>query len=283
MSRISFLLLYIILFCSQSFAQTLIPNSGFENWQDYDTLMQGHQLPSKWTAFKTDTLFNNGYQGMVRKSNYAARGNYSVQMIVDSTNNMYTEETLQNTFPFKGRPTSLRFFTSFSEEGNGASATVIFYALDTNGNWKTVGSGFNSFGYTQAGWVEQAFNILYTDTVLPTRCHIAFDYPSNAVGKKNISFYVDEISFSTNTNISDPISAIPNIFPCPAQKELFVDLKYSASIQIFDIMGKPIYKQAFLSGKSNLLIDNLPNGIHLLYIMYANGETTIDKIIIDHP
>lgn len=281
-SRLS--LLYILFFSIQSFAQTLVPNSGFENWQDFDTLNQGHQLPSKWTAANTDTLFMLGNSGIVRKSSYAARGSYSVQMVIDSSNNLYDHETLQNTFPFKGRPNSLRFFASFDQPGNSATATIILYASDTNSNWKPVGSGVSTFGYTQSGWVEQAFSIFYTDTVMPARCHIAFDYPSNGSGRKDISFYFDEISFSTSTGFLAPVNKKDHgLFPCPANEELNLNLVYPATVQIVDLLGKSIYSRIFAPGLVNLATDNLPSGFYTLYIAYTNGQTETNKIIINHP
>ncbi len=285
MFRNYLLLIYILLFSFQAFAQTLIPNSGFENWQDYDTLNQGHQLPSKWDVANTDSMFMQGYQGIVRKSSYAARGSYSLQMVIDSSNNIYDYETLENTFPFKGRPTSLRFFTAFSEPGNSATVSLTFYRIDTNGNWQPLGSGFSTFSHTKDGWVEEALNISYTDTTMPTRCHISFDYPSNAVGKKNISFYLDEISFSNNTSIAENL--INNkeqiAFPCPADKLLSLKLSGDAKVQIIDMLGKSVYSRIFAPGLSSLATDNLPNGFYLLYIVYASGQTEIDKIIINHP
>ncbi len=285
MFRVYLPLVYLLFLPLQFLAQTLIPNSGFENWQDFDTLNQGHLYPSKWTAANSDTLFMLGSSGIVRRSNFATRGNYSVQMIIDSGNNIYNQETLQNTFPFKGRPHSLRFFTNFEEPGNSATATIIFYALDTNSNWQPVGNGISTFGYTGAGWTEQLININYTDTIIPARCHISFDYPSNADVKKNISFYLDEVSFSTSTGFTEigRNDVFRNFYPCPVNEVINLNLKQDATVQLVDMLGKDIDSRIFASGTAIMATDNLPNGLYLLHIVYKNGKTEIDKIIINHP
>lgn len=274
----------MIVFGLQSAAQTLIPNQGFESWQPYDTFNLGHDLPSKWTVLYSDSLFMLNKAGIVRKSTNATRGTYCVQMVVDSSNNLYHTETLQNTFPFKGKPTSLRFFSAFDQPGNTASATVTFFARDTSNNWQPVGSSAATFGFSQSGWTEQAFNIIYTDTLSPTRCEIVFNYPSNAAATKGISFYLDEISFSTNTEIFDYDNIIgPRLFPCPSDKQLSAELNSSATVKVFDLLGNQIYSRIFASGSNIIGTGDMPNGIYIINIRYENGQVQTEKIIINHP
>lgn len=77
------------------------------------------------------------------------------------------------------------------------------------------------------------------------------------------------------------------VYPQPADQLLNIDLNLGSregnfTIQILDLSGKLIYRQAYFTADINIPVNNIQTGIYLIRIQYENGFYFSRKIIILH-
>jgi hypothetical protein len=68
------------------------------------------------------------------------------------------------------------------------------------------------------------------------------------------------------------------IYPNPSTGIYTIDLNEDAQVEVYDMLGKVVYKREAQEGKSTIDISNYQAGIYLLHVKSENGSVT-KKII----
>ncbi len=72
------------------------------------------------------------------------------------------------------------------------------------------------------------------------------------------------------------------LYPSPSDGKINIQHEEKIQeIQIFDLTGKRIFQQKFNSNAVNLEVNDIPNGIYIVYIK-TETQTLKQKIIINH-
>jgi hypothetical protein len=110
-----------------------------------------------------------------------------------------------------------------------------------------------------------------------------------------ISFFAQsQINHFASIKINQIKPCIPNslgniasvnsflVYPSPSDGKINIQHEEKIQeIQIFDLTGKRIFQQKFNSNAINLELNNIPNGIYIVFIK-TETQTLKQKIIINH-
>jgi len=100
-------------------------------------------------------------------------------------------------------------------------------------------------------------------------------------------YYVDDVCVSANpltcdvllTSIEQPIKTQIRIYPSPATDNLTIEnIKQETTFHLYDLLGKEVLTTKLATGKNQIEIKNLTNGIYIYRII---GESKVGKVFIE--
>ena len=290
-----------------SFAQTTVPNFGFENWN----IVNSKVVPDDWYIRQVYNPEDKVSYGYVKTTDKYA-GTYALQLYnTISQDTIYGmthtlppshQEEIQPAFPVLSKHTTLNGYYKFTPE-NGDSCQFIVWM------YKHGYENLSTQNILGGGWVTKSasstyipftLNISYYDSenTIPDSACIslsAFKMYNFSTGKKihplgNSKLFVDNISFDgfiTGINtISDMIKEV-TIFPNPASSVLNIDLQLITEsiyqINMYDLQGRIIKAivNKELSGNQRIAVnvEDIPSGTYLILISTNVGYYS-NKVVI---
>jgi hypothetical protein len=284
-----------------SFAQTPLPNSGFENW----SMHNGRLVPDYWMGRDTSaTRTTDKYAGTyaVRIQNVVLPGDTIKGQVGSLPPD--SSEGFQPAFPISVRHATLNGYYKFTP-ANGDSCQLIAFI------YKHGFVNLPSFNLLGGGWMCKGTTPTYTPftlyinyfdstgTIIPDSCFInfsAFKTVNFTTGAElsplgNSVLFVDNVSFDGFilgvNNLPEMIQDV-NIYPNPSSAFLHIEMVLKESdykIDLYDLNGKLVKSIASekLSGHQNLSVNikDIAVGDYILMISnkdgYCNRNVTIIK------
>ncbi len=105
---------------------------------------------------------------------------------------------------------------------------------------------------------------------------VIYNSPGNYGAGGAVSFIVNEVVLANNDNILNGVIMYPN----PTSSFLNIKNAENSSITVFDLLGRVILTESFISSNKQLNVSSLSNGTYLIKIS-NNGQNKIDKFIIN--
>ncbi len=115
--------------------------------------------------------------------------------------------------------------------------------------------------------------------------YIAFKYTSTS--QEAATWEVDEILITgseiTGLGEQNNFSAQLNIYPNPAVNivNITTDADLSLKLQIYSLLGTKVMEEQSFTGSTNIDLAGIRNGIYLLHFTDQNGNTGIEKLVIE--
>jgi len=261
-------------------AQTQIPNGGFENWQDSITLQSWH------------SLFEYEIGEHPYKTTDSHSGNYAAEIVTigDSTFSMtsaiflFSFDIITEWFnagvPINSKPSKLKgFYKHLNGTGNPIKISLSLTKWN-NTTSKRDTLFFGEFLDNQNKNVYTAFEIpiSYNPSNLTPD---SFNIKAMSSLTAGSSLLVDDFSFEYENGINDAEAENTiTIFPNPSTGLINLSLKEkNNTVKIFDLQGREIYSQKFLSNKFEINLTEYRKGIYFLKVNNEIG-TIIKKIEI---
>lgn len=250
-----------------------------------DTLAIGHLMVESTTSRDTyiakfDNDLNLTWLRIYSSSTYDRPGGIAV----NEHNDIFIA------FSFTG---TITYGTPFTASGSG-NALVI--KLDKNGNhiWHKHSTGT---GFAQGLSISVSSN---------NQVAIAGDYSGqNIFDSQTINtnasypFDIFVVSYKDTTLATDPYNCLQEpleveqivqnldllLYPNPANDWLTVELKelnQSYQVQIINSSGREISRGEYTENQYSFSVNELPEGLYLLKIVFANGSITTQRFVVQH-
>ncbi|MCX6185546.1 MAG: T9SS type A sorting domain-containing protein [Bacteroidetes bacterium] len=291
----------ILLICAINslFAQT-IPNASFENWtfknsKFYDpdgwgTLNPMTSPANLITCNKgTASPAPNAGISYLMLSSKSLSGQTLGAIAVSGTFDPLTED-FGGGFAINSKPSKLNGKWQYMAQGadQGAVAIILTKQNATTGMKDTIAMGGQLLQGMAMSWASFSIDINYFSNAMPDSCLIIF-LASGGNPVAGSYLYIDDLSFSGNTSVSE-ISNFSSydVYPNPVKEKLNLEINLKQNtlvqVEVMDIQGKQIKAQDFAmnKGENQVSIDlsDVQKGIYFVR-MTADGESLSQKLVVE--
>jgi hypothetical protein len=236
---------FLVLFSLQAFAQTTIPNAGFESWTSGN--------PDNWATSNAGPGYNP-----ITKSSTAHSGSSSARgdvILISPVSSYVLTPMMQsglagNGFPYTQRSAALTGWYQFSpiaSSGDRLAVTVILTKGSLAGN--TVAVGAANIGTAASTWTQLNIPLVYTSPLAPDSCYIQFMVINSTSGQPKLGTYflLDDLLFSgTASAVGDKVDlpssfALEQNYPNPFNPS--TNIRFSVaqaghvSLKIYNVLG----------------------------------------------
>lgn len=297
MRPLTFLL--FILFIPRLFAQTDIPNSGFENWQSGGGFFSSYNDPVGWETLNSETNAL-GVNTVERESStqYVRSGQYALKLrtrnlpIVNQiapglcatgSINIQTEN-VEGGIPFSDRPQAINgWYQYYPQQGDTGQVGIVLTRWDFSNNQRdTVGiGGFFALG-TTSQYTFFSGPVTYFSSQNPDTMLLILVSSSRFSPRINSTMYVDDLSLEYGTtNLVAQKNDAPKIYPNPVRDQMYFEVDGAKELEIIDQSGKVAQRHRLNSGQSQLSLANLINGQYLLrFFDYQRAILSHARIVV---
>jgi hypothetical protein len=259
-----------------AFAQEVVPNGDFENWDGIN--------PEGWIGLFNSDDFQNVFQ-----SGDAQSGSYSAELRVVYhpllMNYVRSGMFVETNFPVSSKPEALNGYYKGAAAG-GDTLTVVVGMFN---NSNPIGFGFFYSTQSVSNWTSFSVPITYTGIDNPDQGFISINAGQFFASTDGTDYFVDNLTFSGPAGISDKIiTSNFTLFPNPAEELLNIRFTLANSdnieFELINLQGVavPVSKKVTFQPGTNdyqISISSFPSGI---YFLKANGDNSqfIEKITI---
>ncbi len=290
--------LLLVLLIAISFgikAQTdSIPNGGFENWQNSGS----YDDPISW--YTLNFLVDVGFDTTAFRTTDAHTGMYAVKLVSQTSSfqdipglltsgpmvsSMGAVDLNKLKYKFTSRPQKIKFwYKSFPVAGDTCSMFMALLrwnqAFQRNDTIAFAGlrSSQTVSSYTLA---ELTFN--YRLPMPPDSAAILFSSSSNGFAPKpGSTFFIDDLSLVYDFTGINPLSETlhPDIYPNPANDEIFITLDKHYTLTLYDHIGKKVFEAPVQTSHYKLNVSELKSGSYYLGIQADDKAPSFHKVII---
>lgn len=277
----------------------MLPNGGFEDWENLQGGSNPYNEPEEWnTANECSELL--GVQSVIQSSD-AHSGNSSAMLETKPTglgavivNGVVTTATMicdpfnpgqTGGYAFTARPDSLVFWAKYTPVNNDNSyAQVIMFnaAGDTIAYEK-----YDIFGAVP-DWTRYAVKINWLSSDMPAIASVLFNSSwgngNNGEGEVGSIMHVDDAEWTMGPNsISELEASKWSVYPNPVEGELTITThQEGGSIEVLDVTGKRVMKRKINELESKFDVSSLPTGIYLYQLRTIEEEVVkTGKLLIN--
>ena len=118
-------------------------------------------------------------------------------------------------------------------------------------------------------------------TIVPDSFNITIK-SSASTANKGSYLWIDDLAFTSNTGIEEPVEFSPKVLPNPANDNLFVRLNGEEfEINMYNLSGQRVISERTNERNITLNVSTLPEGVYMINVFNDTYRYT-DKIIINH-
>ena len=303
-----FTFLFVTLsFCLKSYAQSTIPNSGFEAWTTFGDPPTDYQDPTDWKSTNGTVAFN---ATPVDKSTDSHTGTYAAEIKVTSVfgiipSVILTNGTVPNDFsdyeinydhagtPVSIKPVSVSGYYKFTFD---AASHDSAYAIVILKKWNTstlvadtVGLGSLTFVPTST-YTHFSIPVNYSSVDMPDSIVVAFankatQTPSfSPTGK----LLVDDISLDTVLNSVQDLSSSTtvDIYPNPLSVDAYVTIQNPTKqddyiFTVYNLLGEEVTRVEPKNRSFTIHRNNLSCGIYFYKLLSGNALVSSGKLLVE--
>jgi len=299
---VSSFLFLLILSTNTIFAQTTIPNSGFESW------INGN--PEFWDTSNKNilgTIFNGVRQDTIspQQGNSAAMVATTIKVVgtfpvtlpgmltlgeikIDYINQ---SGTVTAGIPFSGRPDELKGYYKYNPTaGDSCFIGIMITKWDGSQNDTIAEAEFFKSSKVQS-WTEFIIPIDYSTTDTPDSMNIfaASSDITNLLAVLGSTLWLDNLSLDYGgvSVIDLALNENFSVYPDESRENLIISLNFAeeckTSISLYTVDGKLLYHitKNIHNSNENINIASLPAGIYLVDVRTTNGKRYTQKVGIN--
>ncbi|HRW20823.1 MAG TPA: T9SS type A sorting domain-containing protein [Bacteroidales bacterium] len=283
----NFTLILVVLIVFSIEANSQIPNSGFEVWEDYvdngygcDPPINTYLKPNVWVGSLPYSCEISSFSLERNNESYPlGTGMYSLKIQADIPNGVrgvaissdapdpMTNWIPQPSFEMGYRPESLfLYYKCFPHEGDSIIANIYLYK-----DGVVIGNPYWLTTQTVPEWTPLEIPMTYYNSEIPDSATILFVTGAYIQHSESI-LYVDNLSFSgfVSANSEKLLDKNINIYPNPANEFFNIEIDESVynnqTLYIFNIVGELVKIEQIQSIKHNINIEDLHAGIYIVEI-----------------
>ncbi len=211
-----------------------------------------------------------GNKTFAKMSGYDSGSSFANEdWLISPAMNLSTYQTVIFTFTsstkYNGNPLQLFYSTDYDDAGNPNDFTwteITNQASWSDGNYNWIESGNVSL----TSYVANGF-------------YLAFKYTST--NDASAAWEVDGLLVSGIKNVGVSENKQNNIafYPNPATDHIVITAEDNATVQLFDLTGKPLENVAIVKGENYIPLNNITKGLYILQ-MKSKGHTFIAKLMV---
>ncbi len=279
------------------FAQTPIPNSGFESWTSYGS----YSNPDGWDSPNAELMAIPFFGvAVVSKSTDKHGGLFSAKLEskhitlppLDAPGFIITANltldiasmsyTISGGVPITDQPSHLTGFYKFLPKGGDSCIIGIGLFKTTAGVRDSIAHGEFTTKDTVSDWTPFSAWIDYDTVVNPDTMQVYAISSAQEVMNAGTVLYVDDVAldYITGYDEKDPASGIRVFHDLETSRLLlFFDFPVAepVSVHLFNMTGKQVCNlapESLQTGKRVLYLTGLPRGIYILEILHGNKKFT---------
>lgn len=289
------------LFSGLSYGQ-MLPNSGFESWENLQGNTNAYNEPIDWnTANECSELLNIE---SVTQSSDAYSGSSSAMLETKATtlgvviiNGLLTTATMDcnpfdpgqsGGYAFTQRPDSLVSWIKYapSDTDNGYIQIIFFNAAGD-----TIAYEKNDIMSALSNWTRIAIKINWMNADQPALSSVLFNssWGNGNVGEGFVgsTMYVDDVEWVDGEpeGISDSEANQWRAFPNPVIGELTIDRSASSGgrIEMLDMTGRVVLTQSLTSERTIIDMESFSSGVYLYQLSTIEDEVVrTGKLLVNH-
>ncbi|MEI7491188.1 MAG: PCMD domain-containing protein [Bacteroidota bacterium] len=285
-------------------AQTLIPNGGFESWNNYT----GYSNPTSWdtpnSALMGIFLFG---KAVVYKSADFHGGTSSCKLLTQNiaipgsafnapgfiTLGKLHIDIISQTFsvdggvPINDQPTHLMGFYKFQPTGGDSCTVGILLYKTTAGVRDTIGGGLFSAKVATTDWTHFSAYINYTTPTIPDTMNIMAISSAQTDMHAGTALWVDDLSldYTVGVDRQDPAAGI-SVYHDKETGRLIVFCEFtreqSVNARLYDMTGREVYSLNPVSVANSRIIipcNGFGRGVYVLVVQH-DGMIFTKKILL---
>ena len=289
MKKVFTLLTLVTAFNLLSFAQTQVPNGGFETWTDSVTAGTWNSLvipgfPSSTYFVHRTSVSHTGSFAAKIETKIAFSYVFSGIMTLGTINIL--TQSITGGFEISDKPTKLIGYYQYSPALPGDTMAIAIYFTKWNTGTllrDTLFTGWFKTSSTANLYTLFEIPITYTPSnAVPDTMNIIAASSAGKVAKVGSALYIDDLSFDyTPVDISENSKLNPtSVYPNPSTGLVTVCLNSPNSmVKIYNIVGEEIFNINSSLKNININLLKQPNGVYLLEV--NNGISRhIQKLVI---
>lgn len=279
------LLTSILSFMMGAIAFGQIPNAGFESWSSNE--------PVDWSTSNSITS-----PFSITGCTKGAPGKASASYLILTSKDMFgaimpglaaagkvdfMNDNSHGGFAFAHRPTT--FNGSYKYVPTGSDNCIIYVVLS---KWNPItksrdeiSSALFESSLTATSWTSFSLNFIYQSDEIPDTATILLSSSSNDP-QDGSALSIDQLSFggiaAVNEIAKNTITI--SVYPNPSSTQITIDLKETAKIQLYDVLGNVVYEENTQgAGKNNIDMSGLSKGNYFLKVS-SNNMVDVQKIVV---
>ncbi len=297
------LIIFLVIVTTNLFAQTAVPNGGFENWTTTGSITN----PDLWSTLNSSAL--SAGVATCQKGSPANYGNSYLKLICSWANNSNTvipgivscggtidpsTFKVSGGFSFTHSPVSLTGIWQHMVMTNSSTQGFIEVLLS---RWDGVQQKRDTVAFVHhllsgmvMSWTNFSIPLTYNNNNIPDTCRIVLS-ASNTTNLSNGDYlYIDNLGFdgymtdSLNTAIAiDETNDVTAIYPNPATDEIEVSIdkiSNETELRIYNNTGQLLTKQVLSQRNQKINITGLSNGCYY-FIIASDNNISSHKLIIN--
>ena len=132
-------------------------------------------------------------------------------------------------------------------------------------------------------WTQFTVNVNYTSNATPDSILLLFFASNSDTARVGSTLWLDDLSYSFTTGITETPANPINIYPNPANNQIYVDNQamMAASLNLYNANGQMVQYIKMNPGSNIIDLSTLPAGIYVLSGTGANGNAYRSSVVID--
>lgn len=291
-----FLIVLFILFKQIIFAQTQIPNSGFENWTDSTHAVSWNSI----NQVVGNPPFSIYLQSLKRTTdkhsgNYAAKLETVFFPLISTTlpgfANLgsldFMSQEISGGIPINAKPTRLKGWYKYNSVGGDTMliAALLYKFNPTNGVAEEIGYATFLSNTTVNNYTKFEIDFTYDIDVTPDTIDVVLLSSASESPKNGSKLFVDdlELDYTPQSVINVISTPSVSIYPNPASDHFKVinSTNSETKVSVYNIAGQKVINTSFNSMQHKINTSDLNEGIYFVQISNQLGNKII-KLVIKH-
>jgi len=291
-----FTLVLTLIFSKLNYAQTQIPNAGFENWTDSSHAVGWNSLnevignPPIVIYLQSLKRTTDKYSG-----NYAARLQTVYYPLIQTTvpgfanlgNLDLTSQEISGGIPINAKPSRIKGWYKYnSVSGDTMLIAAILYKYNsTNGISEEIGYATFMTNTSVSNYTKFEIDFTYDVNVTPDTIDVILISSASESPKNGSRLIVDDIELDYTPQSVQNISSLPNIsiYPNPASDYFKVlnNTSGETKVSVYNIAGQKVISTSFNAMQHKINTENFKEGVYFVHINNQSGDK-IFKLVIKH-
>lgn len=292
------LTLFALVFISiqNNYAQTQIPNAGFENWTDsthavsWNSINEVYGTPPLAIYLQSLKRTTEKYSG-----NYAAKLETVYYPLIQTTlpgfANLGSFDMMNweisGGIPINAKPSKLKGWYKYNSVGGDTMliAALLHKFNQTNGEAEEIGYAVFMSSATVGSYTKFEIDFTYDVNITPDTINVILLSSASESPKNGSRLLVDDLELDYTPQYIVNAGSLPSvsIYPNPASDHFKVinNSNSETKVSIYNIAGQKVISTGFNGMQHKINTSSLKEGVYFVHINNQSGDKII-KLVIKH-